>query len=622
MSIAQQFIEYKAYQLRRESLIATSQAGSGHPTSCLSAADIVAVLFFHTMKFFADNPRHPDNDRFILSKGHASALLYAVWKELGYITEQELLTYRTAGSVLEGHPTPRFEPVLVATGSLGMGLANGVGMTLCAQRDKRDFYTYVLMGDSETAEGSVWEAAQLGAYYHLTNVVAIVDCNGLGQSTTPMYDHDTSSYAHIFQAFGWHTIEVDGHDVAALIDAFDRIRAIKNKPCALIAHTIKGYGLASIEGKQGFHGKAFPMAELPTVLKELATRFAHAASYTPPADWRPHAPTIHRVAEHLKKAESCTYKLGELVATRKAFGTALAAQNNSHLMTFDGEVKNSTYTQDVEKQHPQQFVECFIAEQAMVSIATGAFTCDKIPFVATFGSFLTRAHDQLRMAAIGRAALRVAGSHAGVSIGQDGPSQMALEDIAMMSTLPESVILYPADAVSTHHLVEQMIAHQDGISYLRLTRETTPVIYKNDESFPIGGCKVVRRSNADKACVIGAGITLFEALKAHEILAQENIAISVIDLYSVKPLDTQTLVDVVRTSGNKAVTVEDHYAPGGIGNLIANKLYPRLPDLHLVQLAITTIPASGSATEQRAAHGIDAHGIVNALRTMLRGRTS
>lgn len=613
----QQFIEHKAYLLRHWSLIETSQAGSGHPTSCLSAADIVATLFFHVMHYAPTDPTYPDNDRFILSKGHASALLYAAWKEVGLLTEQDLLAYRTAHSALEGHPTPRFAPALVATGSLGMGLANGVGMGIVAKKDQRPFTTYVLMGDAELAEGSVWEAAQLAAHYHLDNVVAIVDCNGLGQSTEPMYDHDTARYAKIFEAFGWHTLCVDGHDVAALMTTFEQIKQIKDKPCAIIAHTVKGYGLTNIEGLQGYHGKAFNNNTLNIFLTDLATRFARAADYKPDTDWQPPKPiepTQIVKPLHTKAPPQPTYQMGQLIATREAFGQALAASEDETIMVLDGDVKNSTFTQLFEDVHATQFVECFIAEQAMVSVANGMSSSGKIPFVVTFGSFLTRAHDQIRLAAIGKAALRVVGSHAGVSIGQDGPSQMALEDIAMMRCLVDSVVLYPADAVATAYLVNQMIAYNNGISYLRLTRQALPVLYKNEEEFPIGGCKVLRQSAADSACIIGAGITLFEALKAYDVVKkQTNKTVSVIDLYSIKPLDIKTVAAVVKASDCKVVVVEDHYAPGGIGEALAAQLYPLVPQTHMIRLAIEHIPGSAKPEEQCAMHHIDANAIIKAL---------
>lgn len=619
MSELQQFIEHKAYLLRYWSLIETSQAGSGHPTSCLSAADMVAVLFFYVMHYFPQEPRNLDNDRFILSKGHASALLYAVWKEVGLISESDLLTYRAAGSVLQGHPTPYFEPVLVATGSLGMGLAAGIGMAWNARMQKRTYKTYVLLGDAELAEGSVWEAVQLAVHYHLDNLIAIIDCNGLGQSTEPMYDHNISAYVNIFNAFGWQVHSVDGHDVGKIIHLFDTLQSA-GKPIAIIVKTLKGYGLARVEGKQGYHGKAFNKQQLSELLNELKERFEKSASYDDGAYyWQPKKPTIHTVHHQAESMSEPSLDATKKMATRKAFGQALAAINNDKLVVLDGDVKNSTHTELFEEAHKSQFFESYVAEQAMVSIATGLYGCERIPFLATFGAFLTRAYDQIRMAAIGKAALRIAGSHAGVSIGEDGPSQMALEDIAFMQPLVNSVILYPADAVSTYHLVDAMMKYQQGISYLRLTREDTPILYKQDESFTIGGCKVLKESSQDSACIIAAGVTLFEALKAYEYLAKENIRVSIIDLYSIKPFDVKTVMRIVNASQKRLLVVEDHYVQGGIGQTVAYQLFPLIPDLTFVHLAVTKVPGSATAQEQRALAGIDADAIVKMLRRSLPG---
>ncbi len=616
----QQFIEYKAYQLRRWSLIMTSQAGSGHPTSCLSAADLVAVLFFHVMKYLCKDPRNQYNDKFILSKGHAAPVLYAAWKELGFIDEQELLKYRTFASPLEGHPTPSFAPVLVATGSLGMGLANGVGMGISADRDALTFKTYVLMGDAELTEGSVWEAAALAAHYALANLTAIVDCNQLGQSTTSLYGHNVRRYAGIFESFGWHVSIVDGHNVPEIIATFNAIRAITDKPSVIIANTIKGYGIKHVEGKQGFHGKPFSQTELPGLLDELARRFSAATLFDTSTfeNWLPDTPIVPNNTGNLPTASpkvALQYQ-DNPIATRKAFGATLAAIDDVRIVTCDGDVKNSTFTQNVEEKRPEQFVECFIAEQAMVSIATGLWACKKIPFVATFGSFLTRAHDQLRMASITGAALRVVGSHAGASVGEDGPSQMALEDIAMMRSLHNSVVLYPADAICTQQLVWAMYKYNSGISYLRLTREPTPILYGSDEQFSIGGCKVLKSSTHDSACIISAGITLFEALKAYEHLALNNITVSVIDAYSIKPIDAQTIERVVRQSDSKLVLVEDHYPQGGLGEAITMAMQPLVANMKIRHCAVRSIPGSATAQEQRAHCQIDMRAIVSAVQSL------
>lgn len=616
------FIEYKAYQMRLSSVLMTTTAGSGHPTSALSAADIVATVFFHAMRFDPKNPNNPNNDRFILSKGHASPILYAVYKELGILTEQDLLTYRTFDSNLEGHPTLRFVGSEAATGSLGMGLSIGAGMSYSAKIDKRDFYTYVLLGDSECAEGSVWEAAEIAAFYKLNNLVAILDCNRLGQSTETMHGHHAQRYAEKFQAFGWKTIIVDGHDVQQLMSACDKAREPHEhaQPTIIIAKTIKGYGVPMAADKQGFHGRAFSKEEYHDIVAHMDVQFADAAKYDIKSfTWQPKIPHDSATAsydvcsEHIE-LKPHAYTLGELVPTRKAYGTAITAAGTAckAVISLDAEVKNSTFAEIFESKYPERFIQCFIAEQNMVSMAVGLCRRGKIPFVSTFGCFLTRAHDQLRMAAIGTAALRVCGSHAGVSIGQDGPSQMALEDIAMMRALPESVVLYPSDAVSTHKLVEQMTNYTTSISYLRTTRAATPVLYDNNEDFPIGGLKILRQSEQDVACVIAAGITVHEALKAYDLLQAEGISVAVIDLYSIKPIDTATIINVANAAGNHVITVEDHYLQGGLGQAVAYEL--RNTDIAIECLAVTTLPRSGKPEELLAWAGIDAAAIVKQVK--------
>lgn len=617
-----QFLENKAYELRKWSLIQTTQAGSGHPTSCLSAADIVAVLFFHTMRYRPQDPRYPTNDQFILSKGHASALLYAAWHEVGLVTQQDLLSYRTFESDFEGHPTPRLSFVPAATGSLGMGLSIGAGIAWTVRFDGYNNTTYVLLGDSEISEGSIWEAVQVAAFYKLDHLIAIVDVNNLGQSTQPMYDHEVKKYAHMFEAFGWNACVVDGHNVGELMKTFDMTKAQKNgKPWAVIAKTKKGYGLESIEGKQGFHGKAFSQDTLDDLLNELATRFPDAASYKPVVDWKPSLPPV---VEHTQQAKSITvsvptYKHDEKLATRKVYGEALAGLTTNQVIALDAEVKNSTYAEQFEEKYPDRFIQCFIAEQNMVSMAVGIDFCGKIPFVSTFSAFLTRAHDQLRMAAIGSARLRVIGSHAGVSIGEDGPSQMGLEDLALMRSLPESVVLYPSDAVSAYKLIEQMARYEKGISYLRTTRMDTPIIYQSDEQFVIGGCKVVKQSENDQVCVVAAGITLHEALKAYEQLTQEKkpIHIRIIDLYSVKPLDVDMLVKSISASKNRLLTVEDHYLEGGLGEAVCAELSGMIPEIRSKSLAVREVPRSGKPEQLLAHYQIDAKAIIMHVREII-----
>ncbi len=616
------FLKHVAYQLRALSLKMTTHAGSGHATSALSAADIMAVLFFHTMRFDLQNYNNANNDRFILSKGHAAPVLYAVWHELGMISDKELMSYRAFGSPLEGHPTLRFAYAEAATGSLGIGLSIGLGEALAATMDARDYKTFVLMGDSEVSEGSVWEAAQLGAYYKSHNLIGIIDCNRLGQSTPTMQaleGNQAQRFKKMFSAFGWRCLVVDGHDIGALIETFDTATHEKEKPVMVIAQTKKGYGVDLFEDKEGFHGKALSEDELHKALEQLQARFATDAAYEKKESYRPKVPTKGPLVKECNtiKLPRVALKKDETIATRKAYGQSLVALGGvcDQIISLDAEVKNSTFAQLFEEQYPDRFVQCFIAEQNMVSMAVGFARRGKIPFVSTFASFLSRAHDQIRMAAIGQSPLRIVGSHAGVSIGQDGPSQMGLEDIAMMRALPESIVLYPCDAVSTYALIEQMANYHDGISYLRTTRMATPIIYDAQEKFPVGGCKVVRESDKDQLCVIGAGITLIEALKAYEQLQKENIAISVIDLYSIKPLDVQTVSRVAAASGKRIITVEDHYLEGGLGSAVVEAMCNK--GFTIERLAVTGLPCSGKPEELLADAGINAQAIVNAVNQMV-----
>lgn len=611
-----QQLDYYAYRLRVESLRMTTQAGSGHPTSALSAADIVAALFFHVMKLDLMHPQDPDADRFILSKGHAIPVVYAAYRELGLISEAELLTYRAFDSELEGHPTPRFVYNDVATGSLGIGLSIGAGMALEAVRTGHHSYTYVLMGDSEIAEGSVWEASAIAAYYKLNHLIGIVDVNRLGQTTQTMEGYDLADYAAKWQAFGWHVIIVDGHTMADILDAFAAAHESQDKPVMIIAKTVKGYGLASIEGQEGYHGKALAADELTVHFEELKNRFPVAASIeSKEVQLRKRPERAPREVIKLADVE-IPFKADMMIATRKAFGIALAAYGKQlpQLFSLDAEVNNSTYADIFAHEFPERFVQCFIAEQNMVGMAVGFAARGALPVSSTFGAFFSRAFDQVRMAAIGRAPLRLVGSHAGVSIGQDGPSQMALEDIAMMRTLPDSIVLYPSDGVSAFRLVKCMLEYTEGISYLRTTRSATPVLYDIHETFAVGGCKVLKRSDKDVACVIAAGITVHEALAAYAELAQEGIQIAVIDAYSIKPLDSNTMRAIAKQSNGNVITVEDHYLQGGLGEAVGYAL--RNDNLTITSLAVTHLPRSGTPAALRSYEGIDAQAIVRAVRQL------
>jgi transketolase len=599
-----------AARLREHSLRATSEAGSGHPTSCLSAADIVAALFFRVMRYHPKDPAHADNDRFVLSKGHAAPLLYAAWAEAGAFPVEHLQTLRRIDSELEGHPTPRFAGTLAATGSLGQGLSIGLGAALAAKRAGQSQRVYVLMGDGENAEGAVWEGAAIGAHEKLDNLVAIVDVNGLGQSQRTMYEHDTESYRARFAAFGWHALAIDGHDMEAIVAAFDEALRTKGKPVAIIARTLKGKGVSFIEDKDGWHGKPLKKGEeLDKAIAEVRKAGGNGAA---PAVQLPAQSSVSRPPSFSAMAAPA-YKPDDQVATREAYGAALVKLGAAapHVWVLDADTKNSTFAEKFLAAYPERFVENFIAEQNMIGAAVGLARSGKIPFLSSFACFLTRGFDHLRMAAISRANLKVAGSHCGVSIGEDGPSQMGLEDLAMMRSIPGSVVLYPSDAVSTERLVEAAARHQ-GIVYLRLSRPKTAILYGNDESFPIGGSKVVRSSAKDVVTVVGAGITVFEALTAHDLLEKQGTAIRVIDAYSVKPVDAEGLRRAAKETGGKILVVEDHYFDGGLGDAVLNAVADG--GVSVRKLAVTEVPRSGKPNELIEAFGIGAKSIVEAVK--------
>jgi transketolase len=597
-----------ANQLRIHSVEATTAAGSGHPTSCCSAADIVAALFFGHMKYDAKNPHFHNNDRFILSKGHAAPLLYAAWAENGFVPVPELLTLRQFTSELEGHPTPRLAFADVATGSLGQGLGVGVGMARAAKLDKLDYNTYVLMGDGEIAEGAVWEAASLAGYYKLNNLIAIVDANRLGQSEATAFGHHIEVYRDRFEAFGWRVEDIDGHDIEEIAEVLGGV-GLDDKPLAIIAKTYKGAGISFLQDKDGWHGKPLNKEEAAKAIAELSPGAKSGLGVTIPAPTSLPAPANAVPASY----PPISYKLGDKIATREAYGTALArlGEVDLRIVAVDGDTKNSTFADKFFQKFPERSTECFIAEQNMVGVATGLSTRGKVPFASTFATFFTRAYDQIRVAGISQSNIKLVGSHVGVSIGEDGPSQMALEDLAMMRAIVGSTVLYPSDAVATEKLLEQM-ALVKGVCFLRTSRPKTPVIYGNDEQFPIGSAKVLREG--DKVTIVSAGVTLFEALKAADTLKAEGINVTVIDAYSIKPLGKDVILAAAKKTGNTVITVEDHYSEGGLGDAVAGELSAE--GVKVNKLAVVGIPHSGKAEELLAKFGIDAAGIVKKVKAL------
>lgn len=606
-----QKLEKLAKLIRYWSLVSTTEAGSGHPSSSLSAADLMtALLFGGTFRFDADRPKHPNNDRLIFSKGHASPLFYALWAAAGKVTEQELMTLRTFGSPLEGHPTPAFPYTEAATGSLGQGLSIGVGMALNAKfLDKLAYRTYVLLGDSEMAEGSQWEAMEIAAYYKLDNLVGIIDVNRLGQRGETMDGHDLDRYKRKAAAFGWEPIVIDGHQVPQILSAYEQAGRVRDKPVMIIAKTEKGKGVSFIEGKNGWHGKALKKDELASALAELgAVDTSARGTMGMPDDAKP-------AGRKTGNAAALSYAADKPVSTRRAYGAALEriAPRYPEIVVLDAEVGNSTYAELFKRSHSDRFFEMFVAEQNMVGAALGLSLRGRVPFVSTFAAFLTRAFDQIRMCRYSDANITFCGSHAGVSIGVDGSSQMGLEDIAMFRTLLNSVVLYPSDAVAAEKLVEEAAQHR-GIVYLRTTREDTPVIYRADEEFPVGGCKVLKRGQQDAATVVAAGITLHEALAAHEELKKEGILIGIVDLYSIKPLDREALAGAVPASKN-IITVEDHYAEGGIGEAVRTALAGTGAEVH--SLAVRSMPRSGQPRELLDYEEISTKSIVKKVKELL-----
>ncbi len=620
-----------ATQLRVDSIRSSTSAGSGHPTSSMSAADLLAVLVSRHLRYDWDHPGDHRNDHLIFSKGHASPLLYSVYKAVGVVSDDELMTgYRRFGSRLEGHPTPVLPWVDVATGSLGQGLPDGVGVALAGRYlDRLPYRVWVLCGDSEMAEGSMWEAFDKASYYQLSNLIAIVDVNRLGQRGPTELQWDLAAYGRRAAAFGARVLEINGHDLAEIDEALTAAGDTGHgQPTVILARTIKGRGFSEVEDKEGWHGRPFPPDMAARAVAELGGERALVVRGPLPADTAPGPEPAMPPAADQAHGQPATpapaapkYSLGEEVATRKAYGDALAAlgADRPRVVALDGEVSNSTYALEFAKAFPGRYFEMFIAEQQMVAAAVGLSVRDYIPFASTFAAFFTRAYDFIRMAAISQASIRLAGSHAGAEIGADGPSQMALEDLAMMRAVHGTTVLYPSDATSTAALVEAM-ADRPGISYLRTTRGAYPVLYDSAETFPVGGSKVLRSDRGDAVTLIGAGVTLHACLAAADRLAGDGIQARVIDLYSVKPIDTGTLVAAAAATGGRLVVAEDHSPAGGLGSAVADALLGAgVQGLRFTHLSVRDLPGSGTSQELLAAAGIDAPHIEAAARALLGG---
>ncbi|HTX81986.1 MAG TPA: transketolase [Streptosporangiaceae bacterium] len=608
-------------QLRVDSIRSSTSAGSGHPTSSMSAADLLAVLIGRHLRYDWNDPHEPANDHLIFSKGHASPLLYSVFKAVGVVSDNELMTeYRRFGSRLEGHPTPVLPWVDVATGSLGQGLPYGVGIALAGRYvDKLPYRVWVLCGDSEMAEGSIWEALDKASYYHLSNLIVMVDVNRLGQRGPTELSWELDSYARRAEAFGARVLEIDGHDVADIDKAFAHAaEPDSDRPTVILAKTEKGRGFSEVQDRENWHGKPLPADMAQRAIIELGgERNLQVSGLRPQPSGRPQRPE-----PGTGQVTMPTYERGAKVATRKAYGDALKALGiRQDVVAMDGEVSNSTFADEFAQAYPERYFEMFIAEQQLVAAAIGFGARGYRPFASTFAAFLTRAYDFIRMGAISQANICLVGSHAGVEIGADGPSQMGLEDLSMIRAVHGSTVLYPCDATSTAALVAQM-ADQPGISYMRTTRGAYPVLYADGEAFPIGGCKVHSSTPADQVTLIGAGVTLHECLAAAEALQRDGIAARVIDLYSVKPVDTATLIVAARETG-RLVLVEDHHPEGGIGEAVLEALAGQgVSGVAIAHLAVTIMPGSGTPQELLDEAGISADHIATAARRLIDGGKS
>jgi transketolase len=602
-------------QLRVDSVRSSTSAGSGHPTSSMSAADLLAVLVGRHLRYDWDEPANPANDHLIFSKGHASPLLYSVYKAVGVVSDEELMTgYRRFGSRLEGHPTPVLPWVDVATGSLGQGLPDAVGVALAGKYlDESPFHVWVLCGDSEMAEGSIWEAFDKASHYKLSNLIVMVDVNRLGQRGPTDLSWDLETYSKRVSAFGARVFIIDGHDVAEIDRAMAHARdTTSEQPTVILARTIKGRGFSEVEDREGWHGKTFPPAMAERAIIELGGERGLIVRGPKPD----HAAAA-RAAQPTAAVTLPVFALGDKVATRKAYGEALTALGaRRDVVAMDGEVSNSTFADEFAQKYPERFFEMYIAEQQLVAAAVGFSVRGYRPFASTFAAFFTRAYDFIRMAAISQANIRLVGSHAGVEIGADGPSQMALEDLAMMRAVQGSTVLYPCDATSTAELVQEM-ADRDGISYMRTTRGAYPVLYPTGEAFPIGGAKVLRASDDDQVTLIGAGVTLHACLDAADQLRDDGISARVIDAYSVKPIDTDTLAAAAAATGGRLVIAEDHHPEGGLGSAVVDALTGAgRVDLTVRHLAVSELPGSGTSEELLDAAGISAPHIAAAARSL------
>lgn len=608
-------------RIRINGILATSKSKSGHPTSSSSCAEVLAVLFFRVMKYKANIPRDPSADRFVMSKGHACPALYAAWVETGHLSQADFMTLREYGSVYEGHPTPKIDFIDVATGSLGQGLGMAAGMAYAGKYvDKTNYRVFCLLGDGEVAEGAVWEAMAFASHYKLNNLVAIIDVNRLGQSEETSLGHDIATYCKRASAFGWNAIEVDGHDVEQLCKEFHHAENCLDKPTCLVAKTMKGRGMKGQENLHGYHGKPVAAGDMDGIVSEIRARMTNpkntVAQLTPPV---PTSDAGNVDISNVKLGSPPNYNLGDKIATRQCYGKALIklAENCDRIYSLDGDMKNSTFSQDYKKAFPDRFIECFIAEQNMVGVAIGLATRDRtIAFCSTFAAFLCRAYDHIRMGAVCHTNVNFFGSHCGISIGADGPSQMALEDLAMFRAIPGATVLYPSDAVSVERAVE-LVANTKGIGYIRGTRATTAVVHANDTQFAIGKSIVVRQNAGDKVTIVAGCVTLQEAVSAAKVLEGEGIGVTVIDIFSVKPVDKETILTAVKATGGRLITVEDHYPEGGIGSAVAEALSDCQGINHKF-MAVRGLPFSAPPADLLRHFMIDSAAIVDTVKSMLK----